>query len=69
MNTTQAISILSEHYQAPYVGSYVVTITGNLIEDIMNEGDEGKTFHKWATTPLSSVVEESNLISLANHYS
>ena len=69
MNTTQAITILSDHYQAPYVGSYVVTITGNLVEDIINEGDEGKTFHKWATTPLSSVVEESNLISLAKHYS
>ncbi len=69
MNTTQAITILSDHYQAPYVGSYVVTVTGNLIEDIMNEGDEGKTFHKFATSPLPSVVEESNLIPLANHYS
>ena len=69
MNTTKAIQILSDHYQAPYVGSSVDTITGNLVEDIMNEGDEGKTFHKWATTPLSSVVEESNLISLAKHYS
>ena len=50
------------------MGSYVVTVTGNLIEDIMNEGDEGKTFHKFATSPLPSVVEESNLIPLANHY-
>ena len=68
MNKTNAIKILSDHYQAPYVVSYVVTVTGNLIEDIMNEGNEGKTFHKFATTPLPSVVEESNLIPLANHY-
>jgi hypothetical protein len=68
MNKTQAISILSAQFGATYQGSNVCQITGNLVEDIMNEGDEGKSFHKWNTLPLPTTVEESNLIGLAQYY-
>ena len=68
MNKTQAIDILSTHYGASYQGSRVIAITGNLIEDIMNEGDEGKTFHKWNTLPLPTTVEDGSLIGLAEIY-
>ena len=68
MNKTQAISILSAQFGATYQGSNVCQITGNLVEDIMNEGDEGKSFHKWNTLPLPTTVEESNLIGLASYY-
>lgn len=68
MNKTNAIDILSAHFGATYVGSHVIQITGNLIEDIMNEGDVGKTFHKWNTAPLPTNVEDSNLIGLAEVY-
>ena len=69
MNKTTAISILTAHYDAAYQGTYVVpACSGNLIEDIMNEGDEGKTFHQWGTSPNKIVVEESSLIPLAKHY-
>ncbi len=68
MNKTKAIDILSAHYGATYQGSHVIQVTGNLIEDIMNEGDEGKTFHKWNTAPLPTTVEDSNLVGLAEIY-
>jgi hypothetical protein len=68
MNKTQAISILSAQFGATYQGSNVCQITGNLVEDIMNEGDEGKSFHKWNTAPLPTTVEDSNLIGLAEYY-
>ena len=69
MTNTQAIEILSTHFDSEFLGSYVVKHTGNLIEDIMNEGDEGKTFYKWATSPLKTVVSEDNLKGLAKCYS
>jgi hypothetical protein len=69
MNKTQALSILSEHYSAEYVGTYVVpACSGNLIEDIMNEDSVGKTYHKWNTTPLPTVVDDNSVIALAKHY-
>jgi len=69
MTNTQAISILTSHFDSEYLGSYEVVHTGNLVEDIMNEGDEGKTFHQWATLPLKTVVSADNLAGLAAYYS
>jgi hypothetical protein len=69
MTNIQAISILTSHFDCEYLGSYKVVHTGNLIEDIMNEGDEGKTFHQWATLPLKTVVSEDNLAGLASYHS
>ena len=68
MNKTKAIDILYAHYGATYQGSHVCQVTGNLIEDIMNEGSEGKTFHKWNTLPLPTTVEDGSLIGLAEIY-
>ena len=68
MNKTKAIDILSAHYGATYQGSNVIQVTGDLITDIMNEGDEGKTFHKWNTLPLPTTVEDGSLIGLAEIY-
>ena len=64
MTKTDAIQAMSLKYGA-YLGTYVVpACSGNLIEDIMNEGDVGKTFHRFASTP-TTVVEERHLIPLA----
>lgn len=69
MEKTTAIAVLSAHYDAAYLGTYVVpACSGNLIEDIMNEGDVGKTYHQWATLPNKTLVEEKSLIPLAKHY-
>jgi len=64
MTKAQAISILSAQYDAPYGGTFISALSGDLIQDIMMEGDEGKTFHRFGKT----VVEDSNLIPLAKHY-
>jgi len=63
MTKANAIQILSDRF-GTYSGSFVATPSGNLIEDIMMEGDEGKTFHRFAST----IVEEKHLIGLAKHY-
>ena len=69
MNKTQAIEVLSARYGAEYKGTYTVpACSGNLIEDIMNEGSEGKTYHRWATLPMPTMVSEESLIGLAKHY-
>jgi hypothetical protein len=65
MTNTDAIRILSLEHGA-YGGTYVVpACSGNLIEDIMNEGDVGKTFHRFGGTVI---VEDSSLIPLAKFY-
>ena len=69
MNKTQAIEILTAAFGGPYVGPEVIpACSGDLIQDIMNEGSEGKTFHKWQCQPLPRCVEDSQLIALAKHY-
>ena len=66
MNKTQAIEILSNHFGGSYLGTFVVpAVSPTLVESIMWEGDEGKTFHQW---DCKHMVEESNLIGLAKHY-
>jgi hypothetical protein len=64
MTKAQAISILSAQYDAPYGGTFVSALSGDLIQDIMWENDLGKTYHRFGKT----VVEDSNLIPLAKHY-
>ena len=69
MNKTQAIEVLSSRYGAEYKGTYTVpACSGDLIQDIMNEGSEGKTYHKWATLPMMTMVSEEHLIGLAKNY-
>ena len=69
MNTSEAIQVLAAHYGAEYLGTHTVpACSGNLIEDIMWEGEEGKVFHQFATEPKTLVGEDS-LIGLAKHYS
>ena len=69
MNKTQAIQILSTAFGGSYTGTEVVpACSGNLIQDIMNEGSEGKTFHRWECSPLPRCVEDSQLIAVAKHY-
>ena len=46
----------------------VPACSGNLIQDIMNEGSEGKTYHRWECSPLPRCVEDSQLIAVAKHY-
>lgn len=64
MTKAQAIDILSAQYDAPYGGTFISALSGDLIQDIMMEGDEGKTFHRFGRT----IVEDSNLIGLARYY-
>jgi hypothetical protein len=64
MTKAQAIGILSAQYDAPYGGTFISALSGNLIQDIMMEGAEGKTFHRFGKT----IVEDSNLIGLARYY-
>ena len=70
MNKTQAIEILSNHFGGSYLGTFVVpAVSPTLVESIMWEGDEGKTFHQWDCGNMPKhMVEESNLIGLAKHY-
>ena len=69
MNKTQAIEILSTAFGGSYTGTEVVpACSGNLIQDIMNEGSEGKTYHRWECSPLPRCVEDSQLIAVAQHY-
>ena len=69
MNKTQAIQILSTAFGGSYTGTEVVpACSGNLIQDIMNEGSEGKTYHRWECQPLPRCVEDSQLIAVAQHY-
>ena len=68
MNKTQSISILKARFGADYLGAYKIAHTGNLIEDIMNEGDEGKIFHRFATLPMPTIVSDENLQTLAAGY-
>jgi len=69
MEKNKAIEILTAHYGGSYVGTFVVpAVSPTLVESIMWEGDEGKTFHKWECDPNPIMVEESNLIGLAKHY-
>ena len=69
MDKTQAIEILSTAFGGSYTGTEVVpACSGNLIQDIMNEGSEGKTFHRWECQPLPRCVEDSQLIAVAQHY-
>ena len=69
MEKTKAIEILSAHFGAEYLGTYTVpACSGNLIQDIMNEGNEGKVLHQWATAPLKTTVAEDSLVGLARHY-
>jgi hypothetical protein len=65
MNKTTAIEILSAHFGAPYEGAFVASLSGNLIEDIMMEGNIGETFHRFGKT----IVNETSLIGLAKFYS
>jgi hypothetical protein len=64
MTKAQAIDILSAQYDAPYGGTFISALSGDLIQDIMMEGNEGKTFHRFGRT----IVEDSNLIGLARYY-
>jgi len=70
MNKTKAIEILSTAFGGIYTGTFVVpAVSPTLVESIMWEGDEGKTFHQWDCSPApKSMVEESQLIALAKHY-
>ena len=69
MNKTQAIQILSTAFGGSYTGTEVVpACSGDLIQDIMNEGSEGKTYHRWECQPLPRCVEDSQLIAVAKHY-
>jgi hypothetical protein len=64
MTQVQAIDILSNQYGAPYGGTFVSEMSDDLIENIMWENDLGKTYHRFGKT----IVEDSNLIPLANYY-
>ena len=64
MTTAQAIETLSAQFNAPYGGTFISALSGDLIQDIMMEGDMGKTFHRFGKT----IVEDSNLIGLARYY-
>ena len=64
MTKAQAIETLSAHYDAPYDGTFLSALSGDLIQDIMWEGDLGKVFHCFGKT----IVEDSNLIGLARYY-
>ena len=64
MTKAQAIDILSAQFNAPYGGTFISIPSGDLIQDIMMEGDEGKTFHRFGKT----IVKDSNLIGLARYY-
>jgi len=64
MTIQNAIQILT-NVKGEYQGTFVATPSGDLIQDIMFENDMGKTYHKFDNT----IVEESNLIPLAQYYS
>ncbi len=64
MNKAQAIETLSAQFDAPYGGTFISALSGDLIQDIMMEGTMGKTFHRFGKT----IVEDSNLIGLARYY-
>ena len=64
MTKAQAIETLSAQFNAPYGGTFISALSGNLIQDIMMEGDEGKTLHRFGKT----IVKDSNLIGLARYY-
>jgi len=64
MTIENAIEILT-NVKGEYQGTFVTTPSGDLIQDIMFENDMGKTYHQFENT----IVEESNLIPLAQYYS
>jgi|LakMenEpi03Aug12_release.lakeMendotaPanAssembly.Ray.scaffolds.fasta_scaffold521561_2 hypothetical protein len=64
MTKAQAIETLSAQFNAPYGGTFISALSGDLIQDIMMEGDMGKTFHRFGKT----IVEDSSLIGLARYY-
>lgn len=61
MTIEQAIRILAAAHGS-YQGTRAVEYTGNLIEDIMNEGDIGETFHWFGERTR---IREHDLIPLA----
>jgi len=64
MDKTTALKVLSKHYNAPYEGTFTSATSGDLIHDIMWEGEMGNTYHRWG----KFIVEDSNVIPLAQHY-
>ena len=64
MTTEQAIQILSAANGA-YGGTFVMKITGNLIEDIMNEHCIGETFHRFGSDDARVIIRPKDLIPLA----
>lgn len=64
MTTENAIATLSAQFDAAYEGFFVAAVSGDLIQDIMFEKDMGKVYHRFGKT----IVEDSNLIPLANYY-
>ena len=61
MTQAQAIETLSAQYDAPYGGTFLSALSGNLIENIMWEGDLGKVYHRFG----KNIVSDANLIALA----
>lgn len=70
MEKTQAIETLSTAFGGTYLGTWVVpAVSPTLVESIMWEGDEGKTFHQWDCSPMPKrMVEDSQVIGLAKHW-
>ena len=64
MTQAQAIETLSAQYDAPYGGTFTAALSGNLIQDIMWEGDLGKVYHRFG----KNIVSDANLIALAQFH-
>ena len=43
MDKTTALKVLTKHYNAPYEGTFTSATSGDLIHDIMWEGEMGNT--------------------------
>jgi len=73
MNTTQALSILSEQFNATYTGSKTVReMCSDLIDACYWDKEDPNTiYHQFETKEgvPNRIVEDSQIISLAKHYS
>ena len=67
MTTEQAIQILSDA-NGVYGGTFVVGMSDNLIENIINEDIIGETFHRFGPKTINgpkTIIRTESLIPLA----
>ena len=72
MNTTQALSILSEQFNATYTGSKTVREMCSDLTDAMywDKEDPNTIYHQFETKEgPNRIVKDDQIIKLAQHYS